>query len=137
MYNCQANSRENQYIHKHSNHVFASKFLHLKFLYGIRATTGGKKFVIQSQSPCYLHPSEGLGVAITSVIFTGKNYELWSKAIRTTLKPKNKLGFIDVTLAKPTPREGEDQHELITWEMANSMICSWIVNVIDPKLHVA
>jgi len=34
--------------------------------------TGGKKFVIESQSPYYLHPSEGQGVAITSVIFTEK-----------------------------------------------------------------
>ena len=68
---------------------------------------------------------------------TGKNYELWSKAVKTALKSKNKLGFIDGTLAKPTPQQGEDQSELIAWEMVNSMICSWIVNVIDPKLHAS
>jgi len=75
--------------------------------------TRGKKFIIESQSPYYLHPSEGPGVAITSIIFTGKNYELWSKAVRTALKSKNKLGFIEGTLAKPTPKEEEDQSELI------------------------
>ena len=84
--------------------------------------------------PYYLHPSEGLGVIITSVIFNGKNYELWQKAVRTALKSKNKLGFIEGTLTKPTPK-GEDLSELNAWEMVNSMICSWIINVIDPKLH--
>ena len=99
--------------------------------------TGGKKFVIESQSPYSLHPFEGPWLSITSVIFTEKNYELWSKVVRTVLKSKNKLGFIEETLAKPTPKEGEDQSELIAWEKANSMICSWIVNVIDPRLHIS
>lgn len=36
---------------------------------------GNKKFVIDNQSPYFLHPSEGLGVTITMVIFNGKNYD--------------------------------------------------------------
>ena len=51
------------------------------------------------------------------------------------MKSKNKLGFIEETLTKPTPKEGEDQSELNAWEMVNSMICSLIIHVIDPKLH--
>lgn len=86
--------------------------------------------MIENQSPYYLHPSEGPGVAITSVIFNGKNYDLWQKVVGTALKLKNKLGFIKGTLTKPMPKEGEDQSELNTREMVNSMIC-----VIDPKLH--
>jgi len=61
--------------------------------------TEEKKFIIESQSLYYLHPSEGLGVGITSVIFIRENYELWSKAVRTALKSKNKLGFIEGALA--------------------------------------
>jgi len=53
------------------------------------------------------------------------------------LKSKNELRFIDGTLAKLTPQEAEDQSELVAWEMANSMICSWIVNIIDPKLYAS
>ena len=72
-----------------------------------------RQFVIENQSPYYLYPSEGPGVDITSIIFTEKNYKLWSKAIRTTLKSKNKLGFIEGTLAKPDSKEGEDQSKFI------------------------
>jgi len=54
-----------------------------------------KKIVISNHSPYYLHPSEGRGVAITSVIFNGQNYDLWQRAVRTALRSKNKLGFIE------------------------------------------
>ena len=92
-----------------------------------------KKFVIENHSPYYLHPSEGPGGLITGVIFDGKNYDLWERAVRTALKAKNKLGFIEGTLKKPDPND-ENITELQTWEMINSMICSWILNVIEPQL---
>ena len=74
---------------------------------------------------------------ITTVIFDGKNYDLWERAVKTALKSKNKLGFLDGTLTKPTPKEGQDMSELQAWEMVNSMICSWILNIIEPKLSRA
>jgi len=56
--------------------------------------------------------------------------------VRTALKAKNKLGFIDGTLTKPAEKEG-DNSKLQAWEMANSMTASWILNVIDPKLRTS
>jgi len=44
------------------------------------------------------------------------------------------LGLIEGTLTKPTPKKGEDLSELNAWQMVNSMIYSWIINVIDLKL---
>jgi len=70
---------------------------------------------------------------ITSIKFNGKNYDLWEKAIRTALKAKNKLGFIDGSITKPTI----DPEELSAWEIVNSMITSWILNIIDLKLHTS
>lgn len=34
-------------------------------------------------------------------------------------------------------KEGDDPSELNTWEMANSMIGSWTLNVVTPKLHIS
>jgi len=63
---------------------------HLNFIQSIstwyQIHEWGKGFVIENQSPYYLHPSEGHGVTITSVIFNGKNYELWQKAVKIALK---------------------------------------------------
>ena len=48
-------------------------------------TSGGKKkrFVIEPHSPYYLHPSEGPGILIKVIIFDGKNYDLWDRAVWT------------------------------------------------------
>ena len=70
---------------------------------------------------------------ITSIKFSGKNYDLWEKEVRTTLRAKNKLGFIDGSITKLTT----DLEELNAWEIVDSMITSWILNVIDPKLHTS
>ena len=69
------------------------------------------KFIIDPQSPYYLHPSEGPGILITAVCFDGKNYDLWERAVRTTLRAKNKLGFINGTLTKPEDKK-DDSSEL-------------------------
>ena len=103
------------------------------FLYSIKAMS--KKIMIDIQSSYYLHLSEGPGIVITSIIFNWKNYELWQQAVRTTLESKKKWGFIDGTLKKGDLKEGDDQTKLNAWEMANLMICSWIINVINPKLY--
>jgi len=97
---------------------------------------GGKQgFVIEPYSPYYLHPSEGPGALITAVVFDGKNYDLWEKAVWTALKAKNKLGFIDGSLTKPELKEGEGFSAYHAWDIVNSMICSWILNVIESRLR--
>jgi len=96
-----------------------------------------KEFIIDSQSPYFLHPSNSLGATITTIRFNKKNYGLWEQVVRTALKAKNKLAFIDGKLTKPVVKDGVYSTEAVAWEMVNSMITSWITNVIDPKLHAS
>ena len=42
---------------------------------------------------------------------------------------------MDGTLGTYELKKGDDLSKLNAWEMANSMICSWILNVVDTKLH--
>ena len=98
---------------------------------------GGSKFTIEPTSPYFLHPSEGPGMLITAVVFDGKNYDLCEKAVTTTLLAKNKLGFIDETLRKPTPKDDNGKAKLQAWTMVNSMVSSWLINVIDLKLRTS
>ena len=98
---------------------------------------GGKKwFVVESHSPYYLHPLEGPGMMITSVIFDRKNYDLWERAIRTAIRSKNKLAFLKGKLTRPADVEGEDFSKAQAWDMVNSMLSSWLLNVMDPKLRM-
>ena len=52
-----------------------------------------------------------------------------------SLRSKNKVGFIDGTITKTTVQDGKIAAEINAWEMVNSMVQSWIMNIIDPKLH--
>ena len=49
------------------------------------------------------------------------------------------MEFIEGKIEKPKRKQGEDRTKLQAWEMSNSMICSWILNIIIPKLrnHIA
>jgi len=96
-----------------------------------------KDFIITNQSPYYLHPSDAPGAIITAIKFDGKNYDLWEKAVKTALKSKNKLGFIDGSIQRPMVEKEEFLAELNVLEMVNSMVISWILNVLDPKLHAS
>ena len=51
------------------------------------------------------------------------------------MKSKNKLGFIDGTITKLESKGKEVTDEERAWEMANSMVISLIMNVIEPRLH--
>ncbi|ESQ50318.1 hypothetical protein EUTSA_v10002201mg [Eutrema salsugineum] len=61
-------------------------------------------------SPLYLHPSDRPGDLITA----------------------KKLGFIEGTLKKPTAAK-----ELEQWEVVNSMLVVWIMNIIEPNLKIS
>jgi len=96
----------------------------------------GKKpsFFIDGQSLYFLHPLDSPEAIITTIKFDGRNYELWEQAVPTALMAKNKLGFIDDSIAEP---EDKSTVEGIAWIVVNSMVTSWIMNVIDPKLHTS
>ena len=101
---------------------------------------GDKKipdFVINNQSPYYLHPSDVPGAIITVIKFDGKNYELWEKVVSMALTAKNKKAFINGTITKPDMNKRASLAEINAWVILNSMITSWILNVIDPKLHAS
>jgi len=100
------------------------------------SSSGKKRFIIEPHSPYFLHPADGPRVIITAVIFDGKNYEQWERVVMTALRAKNKIALIDGSLARPAPKEDEEFSECHAWDMENSMLCSWLLNVIDPKLRM-
>ena len=98
---------------------------------------GGEKrrFVIEPHSPYYIH-FEGPGLMIGAMVFDRKNYDLWERVIRMALKAKNKLGFVDGTLTRLKAKVNEEFLDLDTREMVDSILCSWLLNVIYPSLRM-
>lgn len=51
------------------------------------------------------------------------------------IKGKKKLGFIHGALAKPELKEDQDVSECHACDVPHSMICLWILNIIEPRLQ--
>ncbi|XP_020229969.1 uncharacterized protein LOC109810814 [Cajanus cajan] len=54
-------------------------------------------------SPYYLGASDNPGTPLVTVLLTGDNYRNWARSMKTTMRAKTKLGFIDDELAKLQP----------------------------------
>ena len=75
----------------------------------------GKTFVMTNQSPYFLHPSDSHGAITTTIKFNGRNYDLWERAVTTSLKSKNKLGFMDGSITKLETKYGIVSNEEGHW----------------------
>ncbi|XP_074305190.1 uncharacterized protein LOC141640232 [Silene latifolia] len=94
--------------------------------------SGDDKMTIPLSSPLFLHPSDSPSLKLTQTMFNGENYDLWADAVRNGLDAKNKLGFVDGTVKKPTD---EGSYEAVAWRQCNAMVKGWLRSVIDEKLH--
>lgn len=83
-----------------------------------------------STEPSYtLHHSDNPSSLITPVLLRGDNYFEWAVEFWNSLQAKQKIGFIDGTIQKPTSNP-----DLARWVSTNSMIVGWIHTLIDPKV---
>ena len=55
----------------------------------------------------------------------------------TVLTVKNKIAFNDGKITKPEIKKRQYSPEANAWTIVNSMITSWIIDVINPKLDTS
>lgn len=76
-------------------------------------------------SPYYIHPSDNPGMK-----FDGHSYNDWKRSMMISLSAKNKMGFVDGTIEKPTATDGNYK----AWDRCNNMMISWLLGVLDQDL---
>ncbi|GAA0186795.1 hypothetical protein LIER_34083 [Lithospermum erythrorhizon] len=81
-------------------------------------------------SPFYLSSNDNPGTIISTVTFTGHNYDEWSKSLRLSLIARRKFGFIDGSVVKPITRS-----LVADWQCVQAMLVQWIRNTIDMSLR--
>ncbi|XP_049399944.1 uncharacterized protein LOC125864039 [Solanum stenotomum] len=79
----------------------------------------------------YVHPSENAGSTLVPVLFDGSGYHSWRRAILRGLSIKNKTGFINGKVQRPST----DSVEFSQWERCNDMVTSWILNSLSKDLR--
>lgn len=83
-------------------------------------------------SPYYIHHSDHPGLVLVSKPLTGENYGTWSRSMSIALSAKNKTGFIDGSIQKPSHLTQPTEFQF--WRRCNDMILSWILNSLEPDL---
>lgn len=79
--------------------------------------------------PLYLHHSDQPGAVLVTHQLDEENYSTWSRAMTMALSAKNKEGFINGTIRKPS---ATSTTELQQWTRCNNLVKSWLLNSI-PK----
>ncbi|KAF7838792.1 uncharacterized protein G2W53_007274 [Senna tora] len=83
----------------------------------------------QGKNPAWtLTSADQPGTALVTSPLIRSNYIAWSIAFRTALEAKQKIGFIDGTIKKPSYYE-----EFQKWKPIDSMVKSWISSSISKE----
>ncbi|KAJ9672999.1 hypothetical protein PVL29_026323 [Vitis rotundifolia] len=82
------------------------------------------------ESPYFLDNGDHPTVSLVSHHLTGGNYNTWNRVMSMALNAKNKLGFVDGIISCPCATD------LLfgTWSLCNSMVISWILNVVSKEI---
>ncbi|XP_070053443.1 uncharacterized protein [Nicotiana tomentosiformis] len=84
----------------------------------------------ESQSSPSVVSSTPVGAGSLPVVFDGRSYGGWRRAVVIALSAKNKLGFIDGSLAVPAANSGLQQ----AWARSNDMVFSWLLNSLSKEI---
>ncbi|GJQ89896.1 putative transcription factor interactor and regulator CCHC(Zn) family protein [Tanacetum coccineum] len=102
-----------------------------------RGASGSKSNIvaIDMNDPLYLHSNDTNGTPLVNIKLTRtENHRVWAAALKHCIHSKNKLGFIDGTLAKHDPETSP--FLAMQWERCNSVVLTWILNCVSTDLFV-
>lgn len=85
-----------------------------------------------TSSPFFIHHSDHPGMVIVSKLLNGDNYGTWCRSIKISLSAKNKLGFVDGSVKRPSVETDPEGFSL--WRRCNDMVLSWILNSLEQDI---
>ncbi|XP_062113276.1 uncharacterized protein LOC133824416 [Humulus lupulus] len=85
--------------------------------------------------PYYLHHADNPDNVLVSQLLTGQdNYTSWIRAMKLSISVKNKLGFLDGSITKPSQ---SDSFMSNAWIRNNNIVISWILNFVSKEISAS
>lgn len=82
-------------------------------------------------NPYFLHNTDHAGLQlVTDRLTFGADFHSWRRSVRMALNVRNKLGFIDGTIRKPS----ENDRDFGSWSRGNDMVATWLMNSVSKKI---
>lgn len=79
----------------------------------------------------YIHPSDSASNKLVSTVFNGTGFSDWKRYMVISLDAKNKMCFVDGTLAQP--KEGTMEEK--AWKRCNNLVIGWLIASLER--HIA
>ena len=80
--------------------------------------------------PLFLHHSDQPGMVLVSQSLVEDNYIEWAQSMSMALTIKNKSGFINGSIKKPTHSVEEQQQ----WERCNTLVKTWLMASMSKQI---
>ncbi|CAL9009693.1 unnamed protein product [Prunus brigantina] len=96
------------------------------------SSSADKTSVMESSSPLFIHSSDHPGLLLVSKKLNGDNYATWQRSMVIALTAKNKIGFVDGSIERPSSTKKSDDYTL--WDRCDKMVLSWLLNSVDSDL---
>jgi hypothetical protein len=78
----------------------------------------------------FLHNDDNPGTVLVSQILTSDSFSTWRQFMEMALTSKNKVGFVDGSILKPSPTNPSFSASMC----CNMMVLSWILNLISAEI---
>lgn len=79
----------------------------------------------------FIASSDNPNSVLVTFVFNGVGFNSWKRSMMISLAAKNKIGFIDALITKPSYSDPSFSN----WFRVNSMVISWILN--SPHKNIA
>ncbi|XP_073304103.1 uncharacterized protein [Primulina huaijiensis] len=90
--------------------------------------------VYYPSSPYFLHHYDNPGIMLVSQPLIGDNFASWSREMKIALSVKNKFGFIDGSIPKPSESE---PNLMNAWSHNNNIVISWLLNSVSKDISAS
>ncbi|KAE8723600.1 hypothetical protein F3Y22_tig00012307pilonHSYRG00050 [Hibiscus syriacus] len=84
-------------------------------------------------NPYYLHQFDNPNVVLVTKLLSNDNFHTWKRSVVLALSVKNKLRFVDGSIATPDPSMVD---QFNAWTRANNLVNSWILNSVSKDIVV-
>ncbi|XP_073287721.1 uncharacterized protein [Primulina huaijiensis] len=95
--------------------------------------SAGRASIDDPLSPYFLHHSDNPAISLVSQPLTGDNNASWSRAMIIAMTVKNKLGFLDGSIAKPADTDSN----FSSWIRNNNIVIAWILNSVSKDISAS
>lgn len=81
-------------------------------------------------SPYFIASSDNPNSVLVTFVFNGVGFNSWKRSMMISLAAKNKIGFIDGSITKPS----DSNPSFSNWFRVNSMVINWILNSLHKNI---